>query len=87
MAAPLLYCSNLDEFTHINGYHGGIGIVNKCVRLIKFVLTIKTLSTEHYHQLSRLSYLPRRLLTYHHKGKLSIFSSHTGEGGKWLTHV
>lgn len=29
MAAPLLYCTNLDEFTIVNGYHGGVGLVNK----------------------------------------------------------
>jgi len=29
MAAPLLYCSHLDEFTYVNGYHGGIGTINR----------------------------------------------------------
>jgi len=29
MAAPLLYCTNLDEFTWVNGYHGGVGVVNQ----------------------------------------------------------
>jgi len=29
MAAPLLYCTNLDEYTYINGYHGGIGLRNR----------------------------------------------------------
>ncbi len=29
MAAPLLYCTNLDEFANVNGYHGGIGLVNR----------------------------------------------------------
>jgi len=28
IAAPLLYCSYLDELTYINGYHGGVGIKN-----------------------------------------------------------
>jgi len=29
MAAPLLYCTNLDEYTLVNGYHGGIGLRNR----------------------------------------------------------
>eukprot|EP01127_Copromyxa_protea_P010977 TRINITY_DN2730_c0_g1_i1.p1 TRINITY_DN2730_c0_g1~~TRINITY_DN2730_c0_g1_i1.p1 ORF type:complete len:309 (-),score=56.45 TRINITY_DN2730_c0_g1_i1:27-953(-) len=29
LAAPLLYCTNLDEFAHIHGYHGGVGLVNR----------------------------------------------------------
>jgi len=29
LAAPLMYCTNLDEYTYIGGYHGGIGLVNK----------------------------------------------------------
>jgi len=28
MCAPLLYCDYLDELTYINGYHGGLGLIN-----------------------------------------------------------
>eukprot|EP01126_Amoeba_proteus_P001498 TRINITY_DN10445_c0_g1_i3.p1 TRINITY_DN10445_c0_g1~~TRINITY_DN10445_c0_g1_i3.p1 ORF type:complete len:295 (+),score=32.10 TRINITY_DN10445_c0_g1_i3:105-989(+) len=28
LAAPILYCDYLTELTYLNGYHGGIGIVN-----------------------------------------------------------
>lgn len=88
MAAPLLYCTNLNEFTHVNGYHGGVGIVNKCV-FIETSLTLKAFPTENFSFVSRFPLFSRRLLAHHHKGTRSEsseeFTSKLANGTHALT--